>query len=126
MPSVLIVDDESQVCELLERWLATAGYETRIAGTADAAIEAMNERPASVVLCDVHMPGRDGLWLTEQLRARYPSTAIVLATGLDEIPGSALRDGVVGCLLKPFQRSAMLDVVREGIEYHAATSLQHQ
>lgn len=124
MPSVLVVDDEAQVRELLERWLGTAGYETRSAGNADAAIEAMNAEPASVVLCDVHMPGRDGLWLTEQLRARYPSTAIVLATGLDEIPGSALRDGVVGCLQKPFQRGVMLDVVREGLEYHEAASMQ--
>ena len=58
MRSVLIVDDEPRIREFLVRWLAPAGYDTRDAPDAEAAVDAS---VPDVVLCDVQMPGRDGL-----------------------------------------------------------------
>ena len=82
MPSVLLVDDESAIRQLVGRWLSDAGISYGEAEDADAALRAMSASPAAVVFCDVQMPGHDGLWLTRQLRAQYPTAAIILATGV--------------------------------------------
>jgi CheY-like chemotaxis protein len=81
MSSVLVVDDEPAVRALTSRWLEAIGFPARAAASADQALEVMASDSAGVVLCDVRMPGRDGLWLAEQLRTRYPDTAVIMATG---------------------------------------------
>ena len=60
-PSVLVVDDESTVRELMARWLASGGYDVRTAATADEALQRVHDLPPAVALCDVQMPGHDGL-----------------------------------------------------------------
>src|SRR5579864_574664 len=82
---VLVVDDEPVVRNFLTRCLEGWGYAVKQAGSAADAIEFMTARPASVVLCDVRMPGHDGLWLAEQLRARWPDTPVVMTTAVDDV-----------------------------------------
>lgn len=121
MSSVLIVDDEPRIRELLVRWLAPAGYDTREAPDAEAALAAVDASVPDVVLCDVQMPGRDGLWLVEQLRQRVPAVAIVLATANDSVaPVVSLQKGVVEYLVKPFERDRVLAAVRRAVEWHEA------
>ena len=119
MPSVLVVDDESQIRDLLARWISADGHQVRQAATAAAALEEMQIAPADIVLCDVHMPGESGLWLTGQLRARFPETAIVLATSDRTVPPQiSLQPGVVQYLAKPFTREDVLGGVRLASEWH--------
>lgn len=119
MNSVLIVDDEAAVRELLSRWLAAEGHEIRVAVTAESALEAMASACADVVLCDVEMPGQGGLWLAAQLRDRYPLTAMVLATALDSVPpATSLRAGIVEYLVKPFDRANVVGAVALGVTWH--------
>ncbi len=120
MTSVLIVDDEAAVRELLSRWLAAAGYEIRVAFTAETALAAMAAAPADVVMCDVEMPGQGGLWLAEQLRERYPLSAMVLATALDSVPPvTSLQSGIVEYLVKPFDKANVVSAVELGVKWHA-------
>ena len=66
------------------------------------------------------MPGESGLWLTGQLRSRYPETAIVLATSDRTVaPHISLQPGVVEYLAKPFTREQVLAAVRLAAEWHA-------
>ena len=125
MSSVLIVDDEPRVREFLVRWLAPAGYDTRDAPDAEAALAAVAASVPDVVLCDVQMPGRDGLWLVEQLRQRVPAVAIVLATANDSVPPVvSLQGGVVEYLVKPFERDRMLAAVRRAVEWRQSAPVQ--
>jgi DNA-binding NtrC family response regulator len=118
---VLIVDDESGIRELLARWLTGAGYETRGAADAEAALLEMARAPADVVLCDIEMPGRGGVWLTGQLRERFPEVAMVLATAVDSVPPStSFKPGVVDYVLKPFSRERVLNAVAAAVKWHAA------
>ena len=59
------------------------------------------------------MPGRDGLWLTDQVRRDYPDTAVIIATGVSDVAPAVegLRQGVVDFLTKPFDRHRLLDAV---------------
>jgi CheY-like chemotaxis protein len=68
---VLVVDDDPAIRELLCRCLEASGHLVKQASSADVALDVMAEAPASVVLCDIRMPGRDGLWLAERLRAEW-------------------------------------------------------
>src|SRR5215210_1915176 len=80
MAYVLVVDDEDSIRRLLMRWLSGWGYESKEAGDAEAALQLMTEEPASIVLCDVMMPVHDGIWLAEQVRTRWPQTAVIMAS----------------------------------------------
>jgi DNA-binding NtrC family response regulator len=118
MRSVLIVDDEAPIREFLTRWLRKSNYDTTEAADAEAALALVSERQPDVVLCDVHMPGRDGLWLMEQLRVRFPGVAIVLATANEDVPPVvSMQRGVVEYLVKPFERDSVLEAVSRAMKW---------
>ncbi len=122
MKSVLVVDDETGVRELVARWLATGGYDVRTAANADEGLQCVHDHPPAVALCDIRMPGHDGLWLAHQIRQDSPETAVIMATGVQEV-GSAvtsLRQGVIDYLTKPFGRDRLRGAVERGLEWHKA------
>jgi CheY-like chemotaxis protein len=110
---VLVVDDESPVREFLRRWLQAWGYAVTQAGNATEALEVMLADPASIMLCDIKMPGHDGLWLAERVREKWPQTAIIMATALDDLP-TVLKSrqlGAVDYVTKPFGRELLLQAL---------------
>ena len=105
MSLVLIVDDEPHVRKIMRELLSHAGHECLEAENADVALEVMEKRPAPGAFCDIQMPGHDGLWLTSELRKRYPTTAVVLATGVSSVsPKISMQAGVLAYLIKPFTK----------------------
>jgi CheY-like chemotaxis protein len=115
--TVLLVDDDEGVRRVMTRWVADLGHQVLVAADAESALEIMQRAAVDVALCDVKMPGHDGIWLVEQLRRAYPATSIVMATGLTELdPMVTLRPGVVGYLVKPFHRAALEEVIQKGLE----------
>ena len=86
---MLIVDDEAGVRHLMRRWLESRGYAVAVATGADQALELLAAAPTAVALCDLRMPGHDGLWLAEQLRHEHPDTAVIIATGLNDVSAAS-------------------------------------
>jgi len=116
LPDVLVVDDDEPTRHLLRRFLEPAGYWVREAGDAHDALARIAESVPAVALCDVHMPGANGLWLADQIRLQSPTTAIVLVTGDPDIPPvESLRRGVVGYVLKPLRREELVRAVDDGV-----------
>jgi CheY-like chemotaxis protein len=123
--SVLIVDDEAGVRELLTRWLAPADCSLCEAADAESALQLLESRPIAAVVCDLSMPGYGGEWLVSQIRERFPTVAIILATSNDAVPPRiSLQRGVVGYLLKPFERTDVLNAVADAIAWHRVASRQ--
>lgn len=123
MDSILVVDDEAQIRELLTRWLTDAGHEVREADSAERALTVMAERAAAVVMCDIEMPGQGGVWLADQLRERHPASAMILATALDTIPPTtSFKSGIVEYLVKPFKRDGVLNAVVAALAWHRAAA----
>ena len=119
MSTVLIVDDDARMREVLSRWLTAAGYETYEAPDAETALDLLNAGASNVALCDVTMPGKGGLWLVERALVECPSVAIVLATGSDNVhPSISLGGNVVDYLIKPFERAALLTAVGLAQAWH--------
>jgi response regulator RpfG family c-di-GMP phosphodiesterase len=118
--SILVVDDEAGVRELMSRWLLAVGFSVRTASSAEDALGVMGQEPAAVALCDIRMPGQDGLWLADRLRHDYPDTAVIMATALQDVDPAvkSLRYGVVDYLTKPFGRERLREAVCRGIDWH--------
>lgn len=120
--SVLIVDDETNTRDLMTRWLQSGGLSVTSAASAEEALGRVEASPPAVALCDIRMPGRDGLWLVERIRSRCPETAVIMATGVQDIGPAveSLRQGVVDYLTKPFGRERLQEAVARGLEWHRA------
>jgi CheY-like chemotaxis protein len=115
--TVLIVDDEEGIRRLLGHWVESLGYTVQSAGDADEALQMMQATSIDAAICDIRMPGHDGLWLIDQLRASHPATAIVIATGRTDMdPFVTLRSGVAGYLIKPFR----VEELRQALEHALA------
>jgi DNA-binding NtrC family response regulator len=114
---VLVVDDEESICTVLARTLAPLGFAVDIALDADAALESMRLHPAQVALVDIRMPGRNGVWLIEHMEKDYPSTAIIIVTGIRDLDARVtLRPGVVGYITKPFKPAAVREMVTKAMD----------
>jgi DNA-binding response OmpR family regulator len=74
----------------------------------------MVTRPASIVLCDIKMPGQDGLWLAARLRAHWPRTQIVMVTAADDLETvrQSRELGAVDFITKPISSELLLQVIR--------------
>ncbi len=120
--SVLIVDDENNTRDLMTRWLQAGGLSVTSAASAEEALGRVETSPPAVALCDIRMPGHDGLWLAERIRSRCPETAVIMATAVQDVGPAveSLRQGVVDYLTKPFGRERLQEAVARGLEWHRA------
>ena len=107
---ILIVDDEDQIRALLARLLGAHGYQCLIAESAAAARCVLEETDVSLVLSDVNMPGESGIDFTREVLARYPDTAVVMVTGMDDrsYADAAIELGAYGYVLKPFKPNELI------------------
>ena len=135
LASVLIVDDEPAVRDLIARWVAALGMRPHAVGSADEALETLRDAQYDLAVIDVMMPGHDGLWLAAQMRREHPHTAVVISTAYAEVlAGDAAAPAVADFLIKPFQRDRFALAVNRGrqwrrevleeIEWHARLSLE--
>ena len=85
--SVLLVDDEEEVFQVIMKKLDWEGMGFRIAGYARNGVEALEmaeELQADVVMTDIKMPYMDGLTLSKKLKENYPKTKVIIFSGFDE------------------------------------------
>jgi CheY-like chemotaxis protein len=115
-PLILVVDDDPGVRAVLRRWITTLGYRVLVAATADEALALLRSGDVEVAICDIRMPGHDGVWLVDRLRHEYPLTSIVLATGIADMdPHLTLQTGVVNYLVKPFDAIMLGRAIEEAL-----------
>jgi CheY-like chemotaxis protein len=112
-PYVLVVDDEAVVREFLGRCIHTSGFAVQYASGAAEALEMMVAAPAAAVLCDIRMPGQDGLWLVERLHAHWPTVPVVMTSAIDD-PDTVARArtlGAVEYVTKPVQTAQLVEIL---------------
>ena len=118
MSSVLIVDDEPAVRDLMARWVTALGLRPQTAASADAALATLRTQHFDLAVVDVMMPGHDGLWLAAEMRRDHPGTAVVIATAYTEMLGTdAARALIADLLVKPFQRERFTLAVDRGRQW---------
>lgn len=123
---VLVVDDEEQVRLVLRRWIEAEGHGVREAESAEKALSILEKWPAAIAFCDIQMGGNDGLWLTREIRTRFPSTVVVLATGISSVPPAlSMQAGVVAYLVKPLDRRAVAKAIALSDTFAAQPVMSH-
>lgn len=102
--SILIVDDETEICNILRDFFKKRGCKTREAENGEKAVELARSETFSVALLDVNMPGMDGLDTLQKLLEINPKLGVVMVTGRqdDEKVKKAIELGAYSYILKPF------------------------
>ncbi len=113
-PTVLIVDDETLLLRTLSNAVRDAGYEVVVASNAEQGSTLLRDRTVDLMVLDIKLPGRSGLDLLEQERARgYEGPAIVMtAFDSQDSEGRCRRLGVDRYVRKPFDLGTMLGLVQ--------------
>ena len=100
----------------------TNGHRVVMAANAEEALWHVRRAPPAVAVCDIRMPGHDGLWLAQRIRTDAPETALIMATGVHDVGAAvlSLRQGVIDYLTKPFGRDRLREAVMRGSRWHRA------
>lgn len=101
---ILVVDDESDVRDLLSKFLTRRGYKVQTAADGEAAIEAIRESRPDIVLLDIRLPKIDGLSVLQRLRDESDDVAIITMSGSadEDTARKSLELGAADFITKPF------------------------
>ncbi|WKB53507.1 sigma 54-interacting transcriptional regulator [Eleftheria terrae] len=121
---VLVVDDDPDMLRLLSMRLGAAGYRVTAVESAEAALTQIALERPQLVVSDVQLPGKDGLALFDDIRARHPALPVILLTAHGTIPDAveATSRGVFTYLTKPFDGKALLDKIAQALQLAAPAS----
>ncbi len=109
-PTILIVDDDADLLELLSIRLMAAGYKTETAQSAEIALNHLDVSRPQLVISDMRMSGMDGMSLFERIHRIMPTLPVIILTAHGTIPDAvaAVQRGVFGYLTKPFDSKTLL------------------
>jgi two-component system, NtrC family, nitrogen regulation response regulator NtrX len=117
---ILVVDDESDIRELVAGILSDEGHRTRTAGGADEALAAISARRPNLVFLDIWLQGSrlDGLQVLDQIKESHPDLPVVMISGHGNIETavSAIRRGAYDFIEKPFKADRLVLVADRALE----------
>lgn len=117
-PSILVVDDELLIRDLLYDFFNGQGWDISVAEDGEKALQVMKTKEFDLVLSDIKMPEMDGLALTSRLKEAHPELPVVLMTGFPSVDTAveALRQKVDDYVIKPFNINHLYKLVEAKIK----------
>lgn len=102
---ILVVDDEPNICRLLQRYLGRLGHQVETAGSVPDALDVLGTGHFDLVLTDLRLPGPSGLELLVEVRTRSPGTRTILMSAHADVyaAAAAIERGVDQLIVKPFE-----------------------
>jgi two-component system, OmpR family, alkaline phosphatase synthesis response regulator PhoP len=125
---ILIVDDETNIVQLIRMYLEREGYRTETASSGIDALDKVRASQPALMLLDIMLPGLDGLEVCRRLRAEHNSTPILMLTARDEDIDKVLglELGADDYLTKPFNPHEMVARVRAIIRRSQRSQLSEE
>ena len=116
--SILVIDDEEIMREILEALLTREGYRVQLAASGEEGIELARTAPFDAAVVDVMMPGIDGIATLEELRKIDDDLPVVMITAFASVETAiaAMKRGAFDYITKPFKNDEVLVVVRNAVE----------
>lgn len=110
---ILVVDDDLDILSIVSMLLEHEGYVVRTATNGQEALDAVAGEMPSLVLLDLKMPVMNGTAFARELRQRYDEPAPIVVMSAIDAPGRRAEEiGAEGWLAKPFDATALVDIVR--------------
>ncbi len=115
---VLVVDDELNIGDSIKEALERSGCSVEVAGSAEAALVRLERSSPDAVLCDIRLPGMDGIELLGRIRELYPSIPVIMITGYASIESAVrcIQAGAANYLAKPFKPTQVRHAVGSVLE----------
>ena len=111
MTTILVVDDDLGVCQIVAEYLTDSGYAVLQASGCEDALATLALHPeTALLLTDVRMPGCDGPYLAQSAVTQFPTLLVMLMTGY------AVNGWPWPCLHKPFRMAALGEKVRLALD----------
>ncbi|MEW5993481.1 MAG: response regulator [Candidatus Zixiibacteriota bacterium] len=125
--SILVVDDELLIRDLLYDFFREQGWDIAVAESGEKALEILRSRTVDLVLADIKMPRMDGLELTSEIRENYPDLPVVLMTGYPSVETAvaALRNRAVDYVTKPFNINQLFKIISSLVKEKRSSSGRH-
>jgi two-component system response regulator HydG len=117
MKRILIVDDDTYICKLLDNYLSRHGYETETALTAANAAVKLKESEFDLVLSDYRLPNKDGFYILNLVKSKNPSVPVIIMTAYEEM-GTAIKlikSGAFDYITKPLIPEEVLGLIKEAM-----------
>jgi two-component system response regulator PilR (NtrC family) len=116
--SILVIDDEEIMREILEALLTREGYQVRMASSGEEGLEIARSTPFDAAIVDVMMPGMDGIATLEELRKLDEDLPALMITAFASVETAiaAMKRGAFDYITKPFKNDEVLVVVRNAVE----------
>ncbi len=117
MTRLLVVDDESEICDFLKMFFEDRGFEVAVANSGQKALQLSAVFNPHVILLDIHMPGVDGLTVLREIKHKQPDIKVVMVTAIetrDKIE-EAMRLGADNYITKPLSLDYLEKDVQEKV-----------
>src|SRR5205809_629813 len=116
--TILVVDDEDIMREILETLLTREGYDVRLAASGQEGLELARALPFDAAIVDIMMPGINGIETLDELRRIDEDLAVIILTAYASVESaiSAMKAGAFDYVTKPFKNDEVLVVVRNAME----------
>src|SRR5919198_5978383 len=116
--SILIIDDEEIMREILETLLSREGYSVRVAAGGAEGVELAKSIPFDAAIVDVMMPGMDGMAVLEELKKLDDDLPVIMITAFASVENAiaAMKRGALDYITKPFKNDEVLVVIRNAVE----------
>jgi two-component system response regulator AtoC len=120
--TILVVDDEPRLREVVASALEDIGYRTLLAESGDEALKKVESEAVDLVLTDLRMPQMDGRELLQQLRRRWPNLPVVVMTAYSTVKDAVqlIKDGAFDYVGKPFEIDELTAVVANALRLYDA------
>jgi DNA-binding NtrC family response regulator len=120
--SILIVEDEPKMREILQEDLAQNGFCIHPAANGAEALRLFEEKPIDLIISDVRLPDQNGIQLLQTVKSKAMNTPFILITGYGTVQDAveAMKSGAFEYILKPFSLDVLHDVVQKALGDHKA------
>src|SRR6185437_2547798 len=126
MKKILVIDDDRDICLLLNRFLSRRGYEVIEMFTGKKALTWLDSNKPDLIMCDYRLGDMDAMEILTNIKARYPEMPVIIITGYSDMRTAVkvMKMGAYDYITKPLLPDEIIHTIQQAIEHgetHSAT-----